>query len=214
MKKTKRALFPQLVLSSTVFFALLQGCTVFPDAAPARVYSLELLPALKSVKCEVRFVVREVSLPGFLDRAEIVLGRNEGALDINSQHLWAAPLGKEMTRVISQGLSERLLGSSLMPYPLRLTEMPDLLLQINLVRYTFSDQGLNLQFNVNGMRVDSKTLAFANLPIHAIGPFNRIVSSPRASEPSRASQIASALSVALNQAIDEISATIGARVCN
>jgi uncharacterized lipoprotein YmbA len=214
MKKTRGALFLHFILLSSVFFALLQGCTVFPDAAPAKVYSLELLPALKSVKCDVRFAVREVSLPGFLDRAEIVLGRNESALDISSQHLWAAPLGKEMTRVISQGLSERLLGSSLMPYPIRQLEMPDLLLQVNLVRHTISDQGLNLQFNINGTRVDSKAAAFANLPIHAIAPLNRVVSNPKSSDPSRASQIASALSIALSRAIDEISATLETRVCN
>jgi uncharacterized lipoprotein YmbA len=155
MSKSKLSLI--LRMMAAVFG--LQACTVFPDAPPATLYALELPQATSGATCPLRFALREVRLPGYMDRAEVVLSNQDNVVKVSAQQLWAAPLSKEMSRLFSVGLNERLAGSRLLPYPLRQLEQPDLLLTLELLSFSNANDRVNVQYTLAANELNQSSTA-------------------------------------------------------
>jgi uncharacterized lipoprotein YmbA len=124
---------------------LLSSCTVFPDSPAAKLYALDLPRGLKVGDCSLRFSLRDVQIPGYLDRPEVLLNVVGSRIDVSPLHLWAAPLTKEATRLTGLGLQERMGKSAMMPYPVRQFEKPDWLLTVVIQRFVISADGSEME---------------------------------------------------------------------
>ncbi len=155
MSKSKFSLILQLTASTLG----LQACTVFPDSPPAMLYALEVPAATSSTACALKFSLREVRLPGYMDRAEVVLSNQDNLVKVSAQQLWAAPLSKEMARLFAVGLSERLSGSRLLPYPLRQLEQPDHLLSLELVSFSSANDRVSVQYTLAAHELNQSSTA-------------------------------------------------------
>jgi uncharacterized lipoprotein YmbA len=205
--------FRPTLISILLFTFSLSACTVFPESAPAKIYTLELPTAKTKTKCAVRFALREVAIPGYLDRAELVLGRNSGALEVSSQHLWAAPLGREMTRLIGQGITERLQGSRQLPFPLRQLELPDALLQVTLTRFVTDNQILKLSFTLDAANPTSGKSLVTGVLVESQGRAQTTLNEAPKQSSLKAQDLIGAWEVALENSIDSLSAGFAKTVC-
>jgi uncharacterized lipoprotein YmbA len=204
MSKSKLSLI--LPMMAAVFG--LQACTVFPDAPPATLYALELPQASSSTACAVRFALREVRLPGYMDRAEVVLSNQDNVVKVSALQLWAAPLSKEMARLFAVGLNERLSGSRLLPYPLRQLEQPDLLLTLELVSFSNANDRVNVQYTLAANELNQSSTA--KLPkINTSMKFNYssqtgVNSKSRSDGATMARQLGDSLTKAIDYFADEL----------
>ena len=57
-------------------------------------------------------VLRQIGVPRYLDRSQIVRSSDNYRLDIDANNWWGEPLGAMIARVLEQELSERLPGTS------------------------------------------------------------------------------------------------------
>jgi uncharacterized lipoprotein YmbA len=85
--------------------ALVAGCGASPDPA---LYTLQMKPgaALPSGPRVVQ--LRDIGLPGYLDRREIVRSSADYKLGVMANDWWGEPLGPLLSRIIILGLSQRL----------------------------------------------------------------------------------------------------------
>ncbi len=201
------------VLATILCLVMAQGCTIFPDSPAAKLYALELPAAERVGKCPIKFAVREVKLPGYLDRPEIVLRLDGSRTDISAQHLWAAPLAAETTRLIGRGIQESLEGSQLMPYPIRLSERPDWIVIPALNRYQILEGKLGLEFGVTVIKADGL------VQNKSVGPFRheQSVLMPRMTDQSssvtRAASVAQAFSMSLQGHVGALSESLKRALC-
>ena len=96
-----------------VFAVLLAGCTTFsarPDAS--RFFTLSALsqPQESAVQPPaespgISLGIGPVSLPGYLDRQEIVTRIAQNQVNLSENDRWAEPLEESFTRVVSQNIS-------------------------------------------------------------------------------------------------------------
>ena len=186
-----------------------QACTVFPDSPAARLYALDLPPAESIGACPIRFAVRDVRLPGYLDRPELVLGRDGSRTEVSAQHLWAAPLASESTRLLGQGIQERLQGSQLMPYPIRLAERPEWIVIPVLSRFQLSAGKLGLEFSTTVIKADGTTQP------RGFGPFKTVQSVPLSGQSSQgaAAGVAQAWSLNMQAHIGDMAVAIKRELC-
>jgi uncharacterized lipoprotein YmbA len=178
------------------------SCTIFPETAPAKLYSLDFPPRSALLNCSVKFALREVKIPGYLDRAEVPLGKVGNRIDMSASHLWAAPISKEITRVIGVALNEQLGSSELVPYPIRQNERPDWLLGLELNRVTLEENALNLQVSFSAARLTSQ-LGLANASFRRSFNAQIVFEAYDSSSAGLASRFASAMGKALDQVVKD-----------
>jgi uncharacterized lipoprotein YmbA len=213
----------QIVPCGLLFAALSAGCTVFPDSPAAKLYSLDLPPMSVLKTCPVKFAVREVTLPGYLNRPEVVLGGDSYQVRASALHLWAAPLGVELTRLTAQGLQEILGGSQAMPYPVRQFERPDWVLSIDLKRINLGSNTASMEISARGYRMSSSSKESSPATNSTLGPWNFQQSTdypalnPQENSATsgsiQASAVARSLSVALGKTIQSLGQEFGKVVC-
>jgi uncharacterized lipoprotein YmbA len=194
------------------FALLLHSCTIFPETAPARLYAIELPASPVLAWCPIRFAVREIRVPGYLDRAEVLLAKTNSRIEISALHLWAAPTTKELSRLINQGLKERLGGSQSMPYPVRLSEKPEWMFSLEIDRLDLED---------NELRLDISFAAIAqNSPSEASRASYRANFSSKVQLPSdattasaQASRFANGLGQAIDRALKDLTLISSSKIC-
>jgi uncharacterized lipoprotein YmbA len=205
-------------VSSALCGALLLGaCTVFPEATPAKLYALDVPPMATQGPCKVRFAVRPVRLPGFLDRAEVVLADDNYQVKVSANHLWAAPLSNDMTRLVAQGLHELWGTSQLMPYPVRQAESPEWIITPEVRRLNIAPHHITLELRLSAYRADfADTTPKSDTPVTPVGPWT--VSNVQQLKPTitletQATEIASGLSRAFSEAVPQLSADMAKSMC-
>ena len=204
-----------LIKLATVFGFLLvsTACTVFPESPPAKLYVLELKPSRPIAACQLKFALRDVKLPGVLDRPEVLLGLDNGRAELSGQHLWAAPLSSELTRLVGQHMQEIFAEGQLMPYPIRARERPDWIVAVSIAKLSLSEGQLNLVLH-GSVLADSdqnKSQSPASFTVTRSHPLQALPSERNNS--ALAARFVGALASAVSDATQELSERIGSALC-
>lgn len=126
-----------------VFAVLLAGCTTFsarPDAS--RFFTLSALspPQESAVQRPaespgISLGIGPVSLPGYLDRQEIVTRIAQNQVNLSENDRWAEPLEESFTRVVSQNISNILRADRINAYPWPIDKKPLYQIEIEVLRF-------------------------------------------------------------------------------
>jgi uncharacterized protein len=85
--------------------------------------------------------LRPIGLARYLDRQQIVRSAQDYRLDVAVNDWWGEPLGAMLTRVLVEGLSQRLPGSAVFDEGGAITVDPDLTVEVNIRRLDASRAG-------------------------------------------------------------------------
>jgi uncharacterized lipoprotein YmbA len=113
--------------TSVPILALALGaCIGSPQPDASAFFLLSPAPAEPSAsQVPVRIGVGPVTLPGYLDRPQIVTRVSENQIRLAENDRWAEPLGDNIVRAIEANLSTLLPGSTPVPYPWYPSDAPD-----------------------------------------------------------------------------------------
>ena len=113
----------------------LAGC-LGPQQDPSAYFLLSPAPApAESTPVPVVLGLGPVTIPGYLDRPQIVLRLSENEIALAEADRWAEPLGGHITRTLGENLSRLLPGSSYVEYPWYESEAPDYALTLEVRRF-------------------------------------------------------------------------------
>lgn len=116
-----RVLLKRFLLSWLVVLAVfIAGC----EGTPTNFYYLQSLGPSASGPSDhrARLVIEDVTLPPYLDRADIVTQEQANRLDISDVQQWAEPLHDGFARVLREDLSSLLAGEQVLVVPANFTE--------------------------------------------------------------------------------------------
>lgn len=180
---------------ATLATGLVAGC-----ASPRpNLYALDVVPGVARSRGPSVILVREMSLPKYLDRAPIVRSSANYRLDVYPNDWWGELPGTMFTRILAGDLALRLPRSTVLPEAVSLTVNPDLSVEVSIQRFDEDAGGtllLAAAYALPGPR--------GTPPPH---DFRTIVTPAAAGA---AGQVA-AMSVALGRLADAIAARIAAR---
>ena len=119
-----------------VAITCLAGCLA---SAPAtRLYQLESMadrPAVETAAKPVTLIIREVRLPQYLDRPQIVTRDIGHRMHLAEFDHWAGDLREDLTRILAENLG-RLLGSErVFGSPLTVAMQPDYRLEVEILQF-------------------------------------------------------------------------------
>ena len=113
----------------------LAGC-LGPQPDPSAYFLLSPAPApAESTPVPVILGLGPVTIPGYLDRPQIVVRLSEYEVALAEADRWAEPLGGHFTRTLGENLSMLLPGSSSVEYPWYESEAPDFALSLEVRRF-------------------------------------------------------------------------------
>jgi uncharacterized lipoprotein YmbA len=126
-----------------LFALFLAGCTTFsarPD--PSRLFTLSTLsqPQESAVKRPaespgISLGIGPISLPGYLDRQEIVTRIAQNQIHLSENDRWAEPLEESFTRVVSQNIANILSADRVNAYPWPIDKKPLYQIEIEVLRF-------------------------------------------------------------------------------
>ena len=128
---------------------LLNGCTTFsPRPDPSRFFTLTPLPQVEEIAAKagndrvgISLGIGPVSLPGYLDRQEIVTRVTQNQIAVSENDRWAEPLDENFARVLSQNLSALLRPDRIHAYPWPIDEKPNYQVEIEVLRFEANAAG-------------------------------------------------------------------------
>ena len=130
------------VAAACVAFSLL-GCGTFsakPD--PSRFFTLSALPPLApdaakspSESPGISLGIGPVTLPGYLDRQEIVIRVAQNQISLAENDLWAEPLEENFSRVLSQNVAAILRVDRVNAYPWAIDKKPVYQVEVEVLRF-------------------------------------------------------------------------------
>lgn len=83
--------------------------------------------------------IRQIKLPAYLDRPQIVTRIGENELSLSYTHQWAEPLLQSISRVLNKELGARLPNANISTYPWSLTQAHDAEIRIHINRFEIVD---------------------------------------------------------------------------
>jgi uncharacterized lipoprotein YmbA len=110
--------------------ASLAGCA---SSNPA-LYTLAAVPGVARGGGPRVVVLRQIGLPRYLDRSQIVRSSDNYRLDIDANNWWGEPLGAMIARVLEQELSDRLPGTSVFSDTGAIAAEADATVEVNIQR--------------------------------------------------------------------------------
>jgi uncharacterized lipoprotein YmbA len=114
---------------------LLAGC-LGPRQDPSAYFLLSPGPAPATVTpVPVVLGLGPVTIPGYLDRPQIVVRLSENEVALSETDRWAEPLAQHLIRTLEENLSRMLPGSSYVDYPWYESEAPDYALTLDIRRF-------------------------------------------------------------------------------
>lgn len=114
----------------------LTGC--LGSAPGTRLYQLEPIadrPTVASMAKPVTLVVREVRLPQYLDRPQIVTRDVGHRLQFAEFDQWAGDLREDLTRILVENLGRLLASERVFAAPLNVAVQPDYRLEVEILRF-------------------------------------------------------------------------------
>lgn len=76
-----------------------------------------------------------VTLPGYLDRPELVVRVSDNEIALSETDRWAEPLAENLVRTLEENLSSLLPGSTYVDYPWFESRAPDFALALDVLRF-------------------------------------------------------------------------------
>ena len=135
-------------------------------SAPAtRFYALAPVPvpiSATKIQAPPTIVVREVSLPRYLDRPQIVTRTGAHRLRFAEYAHWGGDLREDVTRVMAENLARRLSGSAVLPAPTFAAVKSDVTVNVELLRFEAADDGevhLAARWGIQGAQIREITLS-------------------------------------------------------
>ena len=116
---------------------LLAGCTS-PEPS---YYTLAPVRGAEAAGGPALVELRQPSIPGTLDRSDIVRANSPYQLKLNGGERWAAPLGDMIGRVLAQDLTSRLPGSSVFTSSGAITAEPNATVEVDIQRFDADTAG-------------------------------------------------------------------------
>ena len=121
----------------------LLGCgTLSPQPDPSRFFTLSALPQpgpnppnRPAVSPGISLGVGPVTLPGYLDRQEIVIRAAPNQLILSENDRWAEPLEDNFARVLSQNIALLLRAEHINAYPWPIDRKPVYQVEIEVLRF-------------------------------------------------------------------------------
>jgi uncharacterized lipoprotein YmbA len=117
--------------------ALAAGCAS-PDPV---LYTIQMKPGAVLTGGPRVVQLRDIGLPGYLDRREIVRSSADYRLGVMANDWWGEPLAGLLSRVIILGLSQRLPNSSIYPEGGAISADPNAVLGVNIQRLDLDASG-------------------------------------------------------------------------
>jgi uncharacterized protein len=122
---------------------VMAGCgTLSPKPDPSRFFTLSALsqPELNAAKQPavspgISLGVGPVTLPGYLDRQEIVVRVAQNQLMLSQNDRWAEPLEENVARVLSQNIAALLRAERINAYPWPIDRKPVYQVEIEVLRF-------------------------------------------------------------------------------
>jgi uncharacterized lipoprotein YmbA len=128
-------------IAIVAILALLCACS---SAPPTRYYVLAPLAQAPLAKPQaaadraiapVALVVKDLRLPQYLDRSQIVTRSENHRLQISEFELWGGNLREDMTRVLAENLRQLLDGDRVIAAPYTMSVTPDYRLEVEIQRF-------------------------------------------------------------------------------
>jgi uncharacterized lipoprotein YmbA len=106
-------------VTCSILLLAVPGCSTFtPQEDPTRYYALTATSTGRlAARPDLAVGVGPVVIPGYLDHKEIVTAGEANDLTLADYHVWAEPLEKAITRVVSKNLSQLLGSPTVAPFP-------------------------------------------------------------------------------------------------
>lgn len=123
--------------ATALLLLCLAGCVSGPAT---RLYMLAPAPGSVVEHPSRTIVVREVNLPHYLDRPQIVT-RSGHRLLVNESAQWGGDLRESLTRLLAENLGMRLPGSTVLPAPTFSHVSPDLRVEVDILRFEAAGDG-------------------------------------------------------------------------
>lgn len=116
---------------------LLSACTAAPATRLYLLRPVEAAPLEKSTPAgrHPQIVIRDVRLPAYLDRPQIVTRGKSDRLVINEYAHWGSHLRDEMARVLAENLSSLLAGSQVMVAPVHRHVRQDVRIDLEVIHF-------------------------------------------------------------------------------
>jgi len=129
----KRLLLPTLVLAA--------AC-LGPRPDLSAFFLLSPAPALTgTAPAPVSVGIGPVTLPGYLDRPELVVRVNENEIMLSETDRWAEPLPENLVRTLEENLSALLPGSTYIDYPWFESRAPEYAVSLDVRRFEADASG-------------------------------------------------------------------------
>jgi uncharacterized lipoprotein YmbA len=122
-------------LAAAATILLASACASDPVTRYYVLAPVAAVPALTANPKPVSVVIKDVRLPQYLERAQIVTRGSENRLLMADYELWAGDLRQDMLRVLSENLG-RLLGTDrVVTAPHTLKSPPDVRVEVEVLRF-------------------------------------------------------------------------------
>lgn len=175
-----RALFAVAALVSSM---ALPGCASDPVTRYYVLAASAPLPARAAEKA-VAVVIRDVKLPQYLERVQIVTRGSENRLLMADYELWAGELRQDMTRVLAENLARLLPSDRVVAAPHTLKLQPDVRLELEVLRFERDALGkveLSARWwitrGTDGTVLASQGATLSGPPLGSNAPYEAIVAS-------------------------------------
>jgi uncharacterized protein len=132
-----------IAAAALVVELVLLGCgTLSPKPDPSRFFTLSALPQSEPNPAKrpaaspgISLGVGPVTLPGYLDRQEIVVRIAQNQLTLSENDRWAEPLEENVARVLSQNIAVLLRAERINAYPWPIDRKPVYQVEIEVLRF-------------------------------------------------------------------------------
>ncbi len=132
------------LLLSSVAIVLLTGCISTPGG---RFYTLPVNPAVTNTsKAAYSIAFGPVTLPELIDRPQLVTRAGANRVTILEQERWAAPLQREIPRMLAANLAGLLGVTQVSTHSQSVVNNPDYRISVDILRFdALSGDGVNLE---------------------------------------------------------------------
>jgi len=123
-----------VIVAVVLAAALATGCS---SAPPTRFYVVSPLEGTSAAAPVpgASVVVAAVRLPQYLERPQLVTRSGDNQLQLQEFHQWGGNLGKDLTRVLAENLSQLLRSDTVVGAPHTLRIRPDFRVEVEVLRF-------------------------------------------------------------------------------
>jgi uncharacterized lipoprotein YmbA len=138
----RRALTKVTKLTALAAAVAIAAC-LGPRADPSTYFLLSPVPPpVPEPPLAVTVGLGPITVPGYLDRLQIVTRLGENELAVSEVERWAEPLADNVRRTLAENLSAMLPGSSYVDFPWFPSEAPDLAVALDIRRFEADSAGV------------------------------------------------------------------------